>query len=122
MDIGKRIKERRKALGMSVEDLARAIGKSRATVYRYENGYIESLPTEALVPVIDALQTSPDYLIGWTDDPTPRLKVEKEPDKDKVELMDLYSGLVIEYKEKLMDRAKELSRLQRYQDLIDRKE
>lgn len=122
MDIGKRIKERRKALGMSVEDLARAIGKSRATVYRYENGYIESLPTEALVPVIDALQTSPDYLIGWTDDPTPRPKVEEEPDKDEAELMGLYSGLVIEYKEKLMDRAKELSRLQRYQDLIERKE
>lgn len=40
MNVGQRIQERRKELKMSVETLANKIGKSRATVYRYENGDI----------------------------------------------------------------------------------
>ena len=38
--------ERRKELGMTVDELAERVGKSRATVYRYENGSIEKLPLE----------------------------------------------------------------------------
>lgn len=70
MNIGNRIKERRKALGMTVDDLAYEIGKNRTTVYRYENGNIENLPTSVLDPLAKALYTTPEYLIGWNDDPT----------------------------------------------------
>lgn len=69
MKIGKRIKERRMELGISSEELGKAIGKSRATIYRYENGEIEKFPLEALVPIAKALSTTPAYLMGWTDDP-----------------------------------------------------
>ena len=48
MNVGQRIQERRKELKMSVETLANKIGKSRATVYRYENGDIEKLPLDGL--------------------------------------------------------------------------
>ena len=43
MSIGARIKERRKALGYSAEDLAKQLGKSPATIYRYESGDIEKM-------------------------------------------------------------------------------
>lgn len=69
MGIGQRIKTRREYLKMSVDDLARDIGKNRATVYRYENGDIESLPTSILEPLCLALYTTPDYLMGWSDEP-----------------------------------------------------
>ena len=44
MNIGERIKKRRKELEMTADELADMIGKSRATVYRYENGDIEDMP------------------------------------------------------------------------------
>ena len=43
MSIGDRIKERRKALGLSAEALAETLGKSPATIYRYENGNLEKI-------------------------------------------------------------------------------
>lgn len=65
MKIGDRIKKRRIELDMDADELASKIGKSRATVYRYENGDIENLPTTVLEPIAKALQTTPAYLMGW---------------------------------------------------------
>ena len=48
MDVGARIKQRRIELKISADELADKIGKSRATVYRYENGDIENMPTTVL--------------------------------------------------------------------------
>ena len=66
MSIGSRIKERRKALGYSAEDLAARLGKSPATIYRYESGDIEKLPGDLLAPLSDILRTSPAWLMGWS--------------------------------------------------------
>ena len=65
MNIGLRIKERRKALGMSAEELGIRLGKNRATIYRYENGFIENLPLDMLEPIAAALETTPQYLLNW---------------------------------------------------------
>ena len=65
MTIGERIKERRKKLGISVDDLANKIGKNRATIYRYESKEIENLPTTVLEPLAKALATTPAALMGW---------------------------------------------------------
>lgn len=69
MTIGDRIKNRRIQLGLTAEELGIEIGKNKATVYRYENGDIENLPTSILEPLSLALSTTPDYLMGWTDNP-----------------------------------------------------
>ncbi len=65
MTIGERIKERRKELGLSVDELAEKLGKNRATIYRYESNEIEKLPTTVLEPLANALGVSPGYLMGW---------------------------------------------------------
>lgn len=65
MDIGERIKNRRKELGMTVDELAEKLGKNRATVYRYESNEIEKLPTTVLEPLANALGVTPAYLMGW---------------------------------------------------------
>ena len=67
--IGTRIKERRKTLAISVDDLAAAIGKDRATIYRYENSDIKKLPTTVLEPLATALHVSPAWLMGYDDAP-----------------------------------------------------
>ena len=69
MTIGNRIKKRRIELGLTVDDLANRINKNRATIYRYEKGDIESLPTSILEPLAKALNTTPEYLIGWVEEP-----------------------------------------------------
>lgn len=65
MTVGQRIKQRRKELKMSADELGRRLGKDRSTVFRYENGYIEKLPIDILEPIAEALQTTPQYLMGW---------------------------------------------------------
>ena len=65
MDLGKRIKNRRNELHMSVEELAKKLNKNKATVYRYEKGDIENLPLDILEPLAKALDTTPQYLMGW---------------------------------------------------------
>lgn len=62
-----RIKERRMALGLSVDDLAKKINKNRATIYRYENGNIENMPINIIEPLAKALQTTPSFLLGLED-------------------------------------------------------
>lgn len=63
--IGQRIKERRKELKMSADELGAKLGKNRSTIFRYENGDIENLPLDILEPIAEALQTTPEYLMGW---------------------------------------------------------
>lgn len=65
MKTGERMKARRKELGLSAETIAERLGVSPATIYRYENGYIEKLPVDRLVPIAEALSTTPAYLMGW---------------------------------------------------------
>lgn len=65
MTIGQRMKEQRKALKMSADELAKRLGKDRSTVYRYEKGDIENLPLDMLEPIAEALEMSPQQLMGW---------------------------------------------------------
>lgn len=73
--IGQRIKERRKQIGMTADELGKRLGKDRSTIYRYEKGDIENLPLDILEPIAEVLQTKPTQLMGWTDE------MEKEPEK-----------------------------------------
>lgn len=67
MSIGTRIKARRKSLGLSVDDVATALGKNRTTVYRYESQDIETFPANALEALAKVLRTTPADLMGWQD-------------------------------------------------------
>lgn len=67
MTIGQRIKKRRKELGISADELGLLLGVHRTTIFRYESGYIEKMPIDALEPIAHALGTTPAYLMGWED-------------------------------------------------------
>lgn len=64
MNVGERMKLRRKEIGISADDVAEKIGVSRSTVFRYEKGEIEKLPIEILYPLSEVLRTTPEYLMG----------------------------------------------------------
>ncbi len=63
--IGQRIQQKRKEMKMSADELAKKLGKDRSTIYRYEKGDIENLPLDILEPIAKALETTPQYLMGW---------------------------------------------------------
>lgn len=65
MTIGNRIKRRREELGISVEEVAKRLGKHRATIYRYESDEIRTLPTDVLEPLATVLETTPAALMGY---------------------------------------------------------
>ena len=65
MNVGQRIKEKRKEMKMSAGELGKRLGKDRSTIYRYENGDIENMPLDVLEPIAKALDTTPAYLMGW---------------------------------------------------------
>ena len=65
MEIFQRIKQRRKELDLTAEQVAEAIGVSRATIYRYESKDVENMPITILSPLAKILRCSPGYLMGW---------------------------------------------------------
>jgi len=65
MTIGNRIRNRRKELNLTVDEVAEKLNKNRATIYRYESDEIENLPITILEPLAGILNTTPAYLMGW---------------------------------------------------------
>lgn len=67
-NIGYRIKERRKQLGLTGVEVAERVGIAQATYYRYETTKGENLPADLVRPLANVLLTTPEYLLGFTDD------------------------------------------------------
>ncbi len=117
MTIGQRIKQRRKELKISVDDLASQLGKNRTTVYRYEKGDIENLPVDIVEQLAKALKTTPQYLMGWKEEQD----TQDSPDKtnDDRTLGDLVREVRLQGKLSIEEFAEDLgitsSSLQKYE-------
>jgi len=81
--IGARIRERRKALGMSQADLARRLDVSYQQVAKYEAGR-NTLGAARLMRVAEILACSPNQLLGF--EPLP-------PDAGVMRVAELMAGL-----------------------------
>lgn len=68
MNVGERIKLRRKELKISADTLAERVGVSRSTIFRYEKGDIEKVGPEVLKKISETLNISPADLMGWEGD------------------------------------------------------
>lgn len=64
MEIGKRIQQRRKALNISVVDIAAYTGLSKATIHRYESGDIKDIKLPVLETIAEILCVNPMWLLG----------------------------------------------------------
>lgn len=89
MTIGERIRKKRIELGMSQEELAKKLNyKSRSSINKIEKDGRE-LRQNKIVSIAEALQTSPQYIMGWIDD---------EDDSDKI----------IHYYDNTLDKVEQL--------------
>ena len=69
MNTGYRIKKLRESLDVSQTDLADEVGVSKQTLYKYENGIVTNIPSDKIESLAYALNTTPEYLMCWSDDP-----------------------------------------------------
>lgn len=75
-EILERIRQRRIELDLSYQDLSAKTGISKSTLQRYETGFIKNLPIDKLEILAKALNTTPEYLMGW--DSEKRIKTAEE--------------------------------------------
>jgi len=67
MTIGERIKQRRLELHLSQDELAKRVGyKSRSSINKIELS--RDLPLKKVEVMAIALETTPNYLMGWTEE------------------------------------------------------
>lgn len=69
MTLGERIRSARINMGMTTEELGKAIGVERSAITKYEKGRVTNIPPERIEALAAALDVTPGYLMGWTDLP-----------------------------------------------------
>lgn len=71
-EIGKKIQERRKDLGLTLDDVGRAVGVGKSTVQRWESGLIKNMGRDKIALLAKVLQISPIEIVPMEDDTIPQ--------------------------------------------------
>jgi len=65
--MGKRIKERREMLGLTLEQVADRLGLQKSAISKYERGAVENIKRSHIMKLAEMLECDPAYLMGFTD-------------------------------------------------------
>lgn len=68
MELNEILKTRRDELRLTLDDIAKFVGVSAATVSRWESGEIKNLRRDKIAKLAEVLQCKPSYLLGWSDE------------------------------------------------------
>lgn len=82
MSLGSRLRERRQQLGLTLEEVAQAVGVSKSTVQKWESGTIEDMRLAKAAGLAKVLKVSPLWIMGISEsmtDPTPKAKTKRVP-------------------------------------------
>lgn len=63
-----RLKEKRTQCMMTLEEVSQKIDITPVTLHKYENLKVTNIPIEKLEQLAEVYNTTPAYLVGWTDD------------------------------------------------------
>ena len=99
------IKRRRLELGLTLREVAKALGVAEGTVSRYESGDIQNMGIDKIEALSRVLNCSPGYLMGWEEIKTPAYTSDEEAILDKFRKLN-HTG-----RKKLAERADELLEL-----------
>ena len=67
-DMSCRIKELRKAKGLTLEEVGNMVGVGKSTVRKWETGIIANMKRDKIAALARALDTTPAYLMGWEEE------------------------------------------------------
>lgn len=79
MKMNDKIKTRRVELNLTLDDVAKIVGVSGATVSRWETGDIENMRRDKIALLATALQVSPAFIMGWDEGATTDTGKSKSP-------------------------------------------
>ena len=67
MTKGEKIKSAREAANLTQEELGRACGTTKQTIYKYENDIVSNIPLDRLEAIAKAVGVSSAYIMGWNE-------------------------------------------------------
>lgn len=106
---GDRVKQLREAIHLEQYDAAYRAGISQGHMSRIESGGVASVGSEILIRLVKLLNTNVEYLIGLSNDPTPRAKTGYEDLSDaEAKLVFLYQQLPPALRDVLLVVAEQL--------------
>lgn len=121
MTTGDKIHYLRTKLGLTLQELGDKVGVGASTVRKWETGYIKSLRTDKMQKLAAVLDTSVDYLMGWTENNvnvgsvgtnngvigqnSGNIHLEQEQSKEEAELLRIFNGLDVKRRMELLMTA-----------------
>lgn len=91
--VGRRVRDIRRRLGLTLKEVAARVGVTGAQMHRYEVGSTR-IAASRLVSIASALGVAPEFLIGDRAAPAAAAHATRPPRADDlVELVDLFSAL-----------------------------
>ena len=107
MTTGEKIRQRRKELGMTQEDLGNLIGVQKAAINKYETGIVVNLKRSTISALARALHVSPVYLISSDEPPddhivTPEARIlakgiDKLPQEQREQALAVIRAMFVKY-------------------------
>lgn len=86
-----RLQEARVRVGYTQESLATALGIEKKQISRWETG--STIPgADRLAEIAELLGVSTDYILGLSDDPTPRIRIDNLTDEERAVLAAMRRG------------------------------
>lgn len=106
MTIGQRIKNRREQLGIPQSELARMVGITKQSLYKYETSIITNIPSNKIEAIAKKLETTPAYLMGWINS-----------DEDTIKRDDTIADIILQIRsdEELLELVKGICNLPKEQ-------
>lgn len=90
---GNRLYQRRKELGLTLEEVGNVVGVSKSTVRKWETGYIENMKRDKIALLAKALQTTPLFIMGIENQPVQTLEQTPKFTKIELELLLKYNSI-----------------------------
>lgn len=104
MTIGEKIKFYRNKLNLTQEDLAIAANTKKQTIHKYETGIITNIPASKIKAIADKLETTPAFLMGWSEEKHISVGTPYNPTVHKIPVLGYISaGLPIYADEHIID-------------------
>lgn len=119
--MGERIKQLRKSLNMSQEELGSKIGVKKSAVNKYETGDVENIPRQSIEIMCRLFSVSPSYLLGieeLEDSLAKEVKlieqIQEVYGKEAVDLLQSFTQLNAAGKEKVISYCDDMTENQKY--------
>ncbi len=113
LEIGSKIKQKRKALNLTQLQLAERVGLTESSISRYESGKIATMPTSTVNKICKELCIEPAELLGLNSENSFEYdlkdilsSIDDLPDELKKDVLDLFKKQIDMYRRIYNDKKK----------------